>query len=98
MSAVKRRDSLKKSLRRVANSFDNDISAGEANVILQSLENYFAKFLAAQLEVDDVTGDAEAGFQEIEMIDGEKLYLEAKLKLLGIIAAAQPPPPLPIQT
>lgn len=31
------------------------------------------------------------------MIDGEKIYLKAKLKLLGIIAAAQPPPPEPIQ-
>lgn len=97
--AIKRRDSLKKSLNRfnkLAGAGNAPMTVMDAKVYLDSLEKYFDLYLEAQLAVDEVTGKESVDFEEIELTNMEKIYLSSKLFLNSVIEAATPPPPPPV--
>lgn len=89
--SVKKRDNFKKALTRLSNNSQNEeMSLQEAPVSLEELEKYWEKFEEAQLEVDEETGKP----GEAEMVSGQKLFFEAKIRFRIIMNTATPPPPV----
>lgn len=85
MADVAKRQSYKKNIMRLANATKGEefANASKSSVksVLDTLNKYWEKYLEHHDEVVSQSGKEELPFQENEMIDGERLYLETPTRI-----------------
>lgn len=75
--AEAKRDSLVNLMTRIAkwsNELNHNHTVVDIKIKLQSLEDYWVKFLDVQLDIDEVTGKEAIGIERIAMENGETIY------------------------
>lgn len=87
--SVKQRDSLKNSIVRLNKFINNNMPLADAQVTLESLEDYYRRYVNVQLEVVDTAGMETRDFEETEMVNTERVFLKSKILLRQIIDTHQ---------
>lgn len=92
--STQKRQSFKTSILRIAN-YSNSAESLAANKsvlqsYLQTLQGYWENYLKHHADVEAVTGPSELPFQQSEMVDTEKAFIETKAKLLTKLDMAEP--------